>query len=413
MSEIYKYKCPHCSSIKEENECIAEYHGKDAIFKECKCKSCGSIIMLTDCMLKESISCSNCGELNSMELWDKKCPSCGVQMEKLYHIPSYPQIKIVSLNNEYYYIDLITGKQCKIKEFISVNKYLSKFRVIKNDMDYWGLVDLNNNLVLPCIYLSVQINEFGNINVIYPRASYNPKSDFLRTNFLCFDIDLMGIPIHRYYDEDKEWVKVVKFPEYEAISKWWGDVAICVKGGKEGLVYKDGTTILAPIFEEIDAHGGNDYTGQLKDHNYIEILAGTYGEGLVCVEERICDENKCLQFFVDRHFNKVIVFDNDWADKNEISRDSFHINRYTQCHFSNGYLIIDSPVDDYYGHKYKIDRKGHAEYLGEIHYKEFRTIDLAEDLDYTGYEEQGYWDISDEFDRDAFDDNPDARWNVD
>lgn len=413
MSEIYKYRCPCCSVVREEKDCIADYRNNKAVFKEYKCKSCESTTMLTYDMLKRKIVCRNCGGINSMELWDKRCSSCGVQMEKQYHIPTYPQIKIASLNNEYFYIDFITGKQCKIKEYISVNKFLSKFSVIKNDVDYWGLVDLNNNLVLPCIYLSIQVNELGNISVIYPRTSYNPKSDFQKSNFLCFDIDLMGIPIHRYYDEDKECIKVVKFLEYEAISKWWGDVAICVKGGKEGLVYKDGTTILDPIFEEIEAHAGNDYTGRLKEHNYIEILAGTYGEGLVCVEERICNENKCLQFFVDHHFNKFIVFDNDWADKNEIPRDSFHINRYTQCHFSNGYLIIDSPENEYYGYKYKIDRKGNAECLGEIHYKEFRTIDLVEDLDYTGYEEQDYWGISDEFDRDAFEDNPDTRWNVD
>lgn len=74
MAEIYKYKCPCCSFIKEEKDCVVDYHSNDAIFKEYKCKSCGKTTMLTNDMLKQGIACSYCRELNSMELWEKKCP---------------------------------------------------------------------------------------------------------------------------------------------------------------------------------------------------------------------------------------------------------------------------------------------------------------------------------------------------
>lgn len=384
MSEIYQYKCPHCSTIREAKDCTAEYlHNhcvyEDAVFKEYKCKSCGSTTMLTGNALKNGVVCSNCGELNSMELWNKKCPLCGVPMVKQYHIPTYPQIKIISLNDELFYLDYILGKQCKIKECISVNKFLSKICIVKNGKDFWGLADSNNNIVLPCIYLSVEINEFGNISVIYPRGLYEPNFGF-ESNYLSFDIDLMGSPIHRYYDEANECIKIVKFPKYEAVSNWNSNVAICAKEGKEGLVCKDGTTIIEPMFEKIEIGAGSNYSCQLKGHKYIDIFAGSYGEGLVCVEERNFNESKGIQFFTDRHFNKVIVFDDEWADKNEIPLGTFHINKYTKCHFQNGYLIVDSAVDEYYGHKYRIDRKGNAEYLGCIDYKEFRDWDLAEEL---------------------------------
>lgn len=104
-------------------------------------------------------------------------------MKKQYYIPNYPQIKLVSLDGEYFYLDIITGKQCKIKKYESVNKFLSKICITSKNSEYWGLVDQNNNLVLPCIYLSIQINVFGNISVIYPKASYNPNSDFLEQLF--------------------------------------------------------------------------------------------------------------------------------------------------------------------------------------------------------------------------------------
>lgn len=220
---------------------------------------------------------------------------------------------------------------------------------------------------------------------------------------------MLGAPIHRYYDEKQECIKVDTFPEYEAVANWNDDIAICVRNGKEGLVHQDGTTIIDPIFDTIELHGA-DCWGYRYEQNPIAICLGTYGEGLVCVEE--IDHGKSMQFFVDHHFNKIIVFDDEWANKNDIPRDSFHINRYTKCHFTNGYLDVDSAFDEYSGRKYKIDHKGNAEDVGGIDYKEFEYVDLTEVLNYDGYEEYGYWGVSDESEREAFDDDSEARWNV-
>lgn len=413
MSELYKYKCPSCNFTKEEKSCATYYahdpyalHG--TIFNEYICKLCGSSVMLTASMLKDDIACSNCGGLNTMELCNSNCPTCGIPMKKQFCIPTYPQVKIVPLNNEYYYIDTVGGKQYTVKKHEIINQYLSKISIILNDTEYWGLIDSNNILVLPCIYLSIQINEYGNVSVIYPRPTYIPHYYNPTELILRFDVDLFGTPIHRYYDENKECVRIDKFPEYEAVGKWSYDgIAICVKNDKEGLVYKDGSPIIDPIFDFIEQECGNVFYGH-SDKKTIAILGGTYGEGVICVEE--CEREKNMQYFVDHHLNKVIVFNDEWAARNDIPFGVFRIRRNTKCHFENGYLEVDSAIDEYYGRKYKIDHYGDAEDIGDIYYKEFEYgYDLADVLNYDGYEECGYWGISDEAEREAFDDDPEAR----
>ena len=46
-------------------------------------------------------------------------------------------------------------------------------------------------------------------------------------------------------------------------------------------------------------------------------------------------------------------------------------------------------------------------------HNEFESSYNGEDQDWSDYETMGYWGIEDESYRDAFDDDPEAYWNID
>lgn len=201
--------------------------------------------------------------------------------------------------------------------------------------------------------------------------------------------------------------------EWDVVCKMKGDFAVAIKEGKKGIVFKDGTTVIEPIFDNIDHESFHDMLAYNDNSpaSYSFIL-GTYGEGLICAKERI-ERGKEQYVFMDKDGNKHIVLNEAWAEKNRIDLRSISIPLHSTCHFNKGLLKIDFPIDEYCGRLYEIDKQGNARDIGGIDYKEYRNVDLLEDIDYSGYETMGYWGVNDEGLRDALDDDPDAYGNID
>ena len=186
-----------------------------------------------------------------------------------------------------------------------------------------------------------------------------------------------------------------------------------------GIVNIKGDTIVEPIYDTIDKH----FIAYNKERDlYTSIFPSTFGEGLVCAEDydkqNVTKYGKIygwpnLQYFMDKRGCKQIVFDQHWANRNNINIKDFRISPSTTCHFQNGILKVDCAIDEYYGRIYEVDKLGNAKDVDGIDYKEFPLFDPIEDIDYNGYEEMGYWGVDDEGLRDALDDEPEASGNID
>lgn len=159
----------------------------------------------------------------------------------------------------------------------------------------------------------------------------------------------------------------------DEICEWYGNYAIITKENKKGIICKNGTIVIEPIFDYAEQ---DYYTVLASNHNSnsnFEILLGTFGDGYICIEERARTQKgrTRLQYFVNNKMEKILVFDKNWAMTNEIDLDEFHIPRHTSSHFKNGILKIDIAIDDYFGRIFEISINGVAKYIGETHYKDF------------------------------------------
>jgi hypothetical protein len=348
--------------------------------------------------------CISCGEFNTIGLFDCKCINCGTIMKKSYSFPTYPDFKII--NNKLYYYNQLTETISEIAEYIELSAHIRKFRVQKS----WGIADDNNTLILLPKYDSLEIDEYGNIHITYPVI----KTDL---GFLspCCEIDIMGNPIYRFYNEKEENMEIVTFRNIDAICEWKGDFAISIKGKKKGIVHKNGTTIIEPIFDDVE-QGYNNVYAYKNDCDYgFNILLGTYGDGLICVEEHqnTSQGRRRVQFFVNKDFNKVLVFDEIWARRNNIDLDRFHISHHALCHFEKGVLEIEIADDEYSGQIFEINVNGDCKWVRSVDYKEFGAFDITDHLDYSGYEEVNFYKIDDESFRELLDDESQALSNVD
>ena len=209
----------------------------------------------------------------------------------------------------------------------------------------------------------------------------------------------------------------MKKEEYkDVIHDWIGDFAIITRGNKKGIIYIDGTIVIEPIFDYVEH---NNYHTILASYDNsksnFDILLGTFGDGYVCIEERKRTQygRTRIQYFVNKNMEKVLVFDEIWAMKNDIDIDEFHIPLHTTCHFYNGILKIDVAVDEYFGRLFEININGDVKYIGETHYKEFITESIENYLNYDGYEEFEYYNIENDSYRDALDDDIEAMGNLD
>lgn len=405
MFSIYKYICPNCHYASENKDCTIRIDNKDKHFKEYKCKDCNESFMYSEDMEKSAV-CINCGGIYTISLFDGKCPCCGTLMKQLIYFPTYSNVKIQKNKGEDYYCNLFDNTLIKVEEYIVINPYLRKFRINKNKLELWGLVDNYNSIVLFPKYVYLNINEYGNIFIICPKIG-------LRDYPYC-EVDIMGNPIYRSYNKSYDNINTVTFFNIDGICDWYGDFAISIRGTKKGIVHKDGTTVIEPMFDYMEL---NDYRASASLDNSISnfhFILGTYGEGIICVEEH---ENTTqgrtrMQYFVNKDMGKELIFNEEWAHKNDIYLENFHIDHNTKCHFENGILKIDIAVDEYWGELFEINRLGEVVRVGDIEYQELRFADTS-DFDYSGYEEMGYWNIDDRGYREAFDDDIEVMSNMD
>ena len=114
---------------------------------------------------------------------------------------------------------------------------------------------------------------------------------------------------------------------------------------------------------------------------------------------------------MNRFGEQIITFDSAWFDKNNIPILCCPIGYSEICHFKTGFLEIEIRDGDS-GYNYKVDKSGHAEYVGGNYYGP-EEADLLNDLNFNGYEEMGYWNIEDQGLRDGLDDDPEAYANTD
>ena len=422
MSALYKYICPKCHNIDEDRTCTLETVLPSSYYREYRCRSCHSSFMYNKEMIGDDYVCSMCGEFNALELYEGICSNCGTRMNKLYCIPTYPNVGLKRIDGIFFYSGLLGDEKIEVEDYEIVNEYLRKFSILSNGIKLWGLVNNDDILVLTPKYDSITIDNNGNIFVIFPLPNFKERDPFtacdIRDYVASFEIDIAGNPILRTYNEKRENIETVVFPDLDAI-RLYGDFAISVKNGKMGIVNIKGDTIVEPIYDTIDKH----FIAYNKERDlYTSIFPSTFGEGLVCAEDydkqNVTKYGKIygwpnLQYFMDKRGCKQIVFDQHWANRNNIDIKDFRISPSTTCHFQNGILKVDCAIDEYYGRIYEVDKLGNAKDVDGIDYKEFPLFDPIEDIDYNGYEEMGYWGVDDEGLRDALDDEPEASGNID
>jgi hypothetical protein len=244
----------------------------------------------------------------------------------------------------------------------------------------------------------------------------------------------------------KDYLRIGKLPNghyllYDASPKIWERIDLYYDGnpivgyeasdfvittneyGKQGLSLKDGTIVIEPIYDSITRSScyGNFLAYSRQSDNYTEIFPRTYGEGLICCEQYDKDKRKELgrliygwpniQFYMDKHGKRIVIFDEDWFNKIGVFPKYGVISPSSVCYFTDGYL--DIKIED--GNcrcKFRVDRKGNAEYQGSDYYGP-EEADLLDDLNYDGYEEMGYWNIQDQGLMEGLDDDPESYGNID
>ena len=156
------------------------------------------------------------------------------------------------------------------------------------------------------------------------------------------------------------------------------DFVIYSKNGRQGLSLKDGTIVVEPLYDSIILDKDRTFLAyrQMSDI-YTSIYPKTYGEGLICCEEHNRENYKKikrriygwpnLQYYMDKNGEREIVFNEDWFDKNGIPILCCPIRPGEICYFKDGFIDIEIRDGDS-GYKYKVDRYGHAEYVGGNYY---------------------------------------------
>ncbi len=156
------------------------------------------------------------------------------------------------------------------------------------------------------------------------------------------------------------------------------DFVIYSKNGRQGLLLNDGTVVTEPLFDSIVFDIFDSFLAyrNLTDI-YTSIYPKTYGEGLICCEDFNRETyNKYkrhifgwpnLQYYMDKNGKPEIIFNEEWFVKNNIPILCCPINPDEICHFENGIIEIEIRDGDS-GYKYKVDKSGHAEYVGSCYY---------------------------------------------
>ncbi len=403
MISIYKYVCPKCKHEEESEE--FEAHPKY------RC-SCGfTVVGRRDFSGKYSCAC--CGDL--MSPWDYNCPICKTPMLKVLQFPIYPNRRIIFCRNTWYYTDSSMGIKQKVKECEEDSLGLFHAYIETNGTSLCGLFSDDGYMILPFKYKYINIDKYGIIQVVSftKKLKEEPLNEQRYHNFHCNYIDPFGNFL--YLGDSDEYGALVTTLKGFNIDYWNGDFAVFTKEGKQGILYKDGSIVVNPIFERIqDSNSWMHYLEATKSDSILGLLTfkiypGTFGEDWVGVEE-ISVDNK-LMYFMDKYGNKRLVFDQLWKDKNsELSRFSLE-NNYS-AHFINGILRVNALHDPYFGAIYKIYKDGSSEFEGTESYGEDPAFKNADDyINYTGYESMGYFE-TDSYERDAFDDDSEARWNI-
>ena len=70
---------------------------------------------------------------------------------------------------------------------------------------------------------------------------------------------------------------------------------------------------------------------------------------------------------MDKNGKPEIIFNEEWFVMNNIPILCCPINPDEICHFENGIIEIEIRDGDS-GYKYKVDKSGHAEYVGSCYY---------------------------------------------
>lgn len=400
MSSLYKYICPNCH-YREEEKNYTDLYG--TTYREYRCSNCQASYMYCTEEDKDKHSCYSCGKNGTKVLWKHECPRCGTPMIRTYLFPTYSDSKIVKVNSQYLYFDMLVGKLFKVHDFEEEGVYLRKFSVQRDGRKLWGLVDNNNLLVLYPKYTSVKTDNWGNIFV-----TYSERGDKV------YEVNLYDCPIKRIYDKNRETVRLKIFSSIYSIY-YDSDFEVFTENNKEGLRRKDGAVILNPDYDFVHTekywHDWDIYCAYNKEEiSRLIVYPRTYGEGWVLAEE--CFEEELVfdchnshtrnQFFIDRFGNKKLVFDSEWKERHDVH--GFCIGPKDLYCFDGG--IFYCVWNDYY---WKIDRKGNIESLYMAHPEPDHYLEP----DYFGYDELGYYGIADENYRDAFDDDPEAFSSID
>lgn len=399
---IYKNYCPKCQRV---------YYLENNIFNNQKCS-------YDPCKWKNRYKCKNYAgkesesEVDFSNYWDKRCPICNSLMKKIYYFPLYYEKRIIEINHKNYFSDLSEERLKMIIDYVVINEYLRKFSINIEGEKVWGLVDYNGTVLIPAKYYTLDVTECGRIFVTFKR---DKTSTMISSNFADFEIDAWGNPILRE-ETGLQKGNIISFIGYDAIYNIGEGFFVSIVDNKEGIVYKDGTTVVEPIFDRIEGRynvGVCAYKNSTQ--GIIRLFLGTYGDGLICAEDQTAsiDNNHYLQYFMDRYGNKQIVFDRDWLTKNNLY-ETARIPSYSNCHFENGFIELEFELDRDYGVLYKIDKKGNAEFINTIDNSDPNQdyFDPAEDLNWDGYETYGYNRIDEEDFRDAFDDDPNGYGNI-